>query len=216
MPYFNNCTNGIWATKVSRIIQGINPKKFIFNNITNVAIQIQDDSLALFNGGTGPTGPTGVLSNPNIEIYYSPVAIMCKSSNFKAKNCNLHTVRYGIVGQDNSYIECNDSYINGMYGANSTTHTKGIYLDSNSCGVAFGISAEGFSGGTAPGATNSYYTTVNNSLLLLSQSLDISRVQTSTIYSTVSGSVSLTPTRIIGVDNFGVAGGGVEVPGGHP
>lgn len=217
MPYFNNCTNGIWATRQSSVVQSsTNPKKFVFNNIRNVAIQIQDNSIALFNGGTGPTGATGSLSNANIDLWYSPIGVNIKSSTVKLKNTNLDTVRYGIIGLENSYVEFNDSYVNGMYGVNNgTTATRAIYLDSNSCGIAFGICSSGFSGNTGPGATSAFYTAVNNSLLILSGTFDSLRVQTTTTNSTVSGYVSLNPLRLIGVDALGTVGG-AEIPGGHP
>ncbi len=217
MPYFNNCTNGIWASRGSSVVQSAtNPKKFVFNNIKNVALQFQDNSVGLFNGGTGVTGATGSLSNTNIDLFYSPVGINIKSSTVKIRSTNLDTVRYGIIGVDNSYVEFSDSYVNGMYGvANGATPTRAIYLDTNSCGVAFGISSAGFSGNTGPGATSAFYTSVNNSLLILSGTFDSLRVQTTTTNSSVAGYVSLNPLRLIGVDALGTVGG-AEIPGGHP
>jgi len=218
MPYFNNCTNGIWATRQSSVVQSsTNPKKFVFNNIKNVALQIQDNSMGLFNGGTGPTGPTGSITNPNIDLWYSPVGLNSKSSTVKVRSANFDGVRYGVIGADNTHIEFNDSYINGMYGSSNTTVTsRAIYVDSNSSCIAFGISAAGFSGNTGPGATSSFYTSVNNSLLILSGTLDSQRVQTTTTNSTVSGLVNLNTLRIVGVDAIGLGGGGQEIPGGHP
>lgn len=197
MPYFNNCTNGIWCTQEGKIFQSTdNPNLFSFNNIKNIAIRLDNLSIAYFPGLSGDTGSSVSMDNVLIGVLNE------RNSSCKIAFGEMVDCRYGVVSSSNSYAEYTDGVISGMFGGSGNTSSNAIIADAASTCVAFGASFSNFPSTTGPGSTGSYLLSINNSLIILSDSSASSLVQNSTTYSTLNGFSSVIPSRLIGINNY--------------
>lgn len=195
MPYFHNCTFGIYARNKSQVFIDSRNQ---FTSIPNTAIHAEADSFIKTTGLTsGATGSTVYINQAN----YGIVSIY---SYFGMSRADFNRCMIGIFAKDRSFFQFDDCQMIGS----GVTVAAGVVMDMNTVGSVYGIGITGYI--TATGSTQGATFRVVNDSILFVDSLTAAALGATSPY----GTIRYDPYRGSNAGGFGTVGSGLDLPPG--